>query len=472
MEAEVVAAAAQRGGTTGPQNTIFPANFTSSVAENSDDIYIDRTFKYNAPSDNPPTNLNLTGPDAELFEVFIEAYAADSNGDRNVRVIVQNSSTASVPFMRNFEFPQDANKDNVYEFSFSGTYQSRNIRSDVSITITDVLDQAESAGRFYVGNAGEEGFGSAFIAVPDITGDGKAELSFISRVISASDKGFIIPSENMEGGADIVLAADTANHIVEFVEPSPRPEANQSTTRNDVLSSRENADGSVDIVIGRGQLDNATVFHIPQSEREGGFTGDKTLGVATSMSYVLDFSDIERNYYARLIDDVNGDGKADIFLQSDGLPTKGIIFGDDSRLNSEITASFDIEIRQPIDFGTRNLEPLGFKKVPDLDSDGVDDFMIVRVSRITFLSGAALQDPTLSILDLEQLSSSQGFSIPIVPSSFRFADVISTSDFDGDGFPSLLFIARGAGGSGSGLSLVDGDDFIALASTPTGDAFG
>jgi hypothetical protein len=276
----------------------------------------------------------------------------------------------------------------------------------------------------------------------------------------------------MEGGADIVLAADTANHIVEFVEPSPRPEANQSTTRNDVLSSRENADGSVDIVIGRGQLDNATVFHIPQSEREGGFTGDKTLGVATSMSYVLDFSDIERNYYARLIDDVNGDGKADIFLQSDGLPTKGIIFGDDSRLNSEITASFDIEIRQPIDFGTRNLEPLGFKKVPDLDSDGVDDFMIVRVSRITFLSGAALQDPTLSILDLEQLSSSQGFSIPIVPSSFRFADVISTSDFDGDGFPSLLFIARGAGGSGSGLSLVDGDDFIALASTPTGDAFG
>jgi hypothetical protein len=72
----------------------------------------------------------------------------------------------------------------------------------------------------------------------------------------------------MEGGADIVLAADTANHIVEFVEPSPRPEANQSTTRNDVLSSRENADGSVDIVIGRGQLDNATVFHIPQSERE------------------------------------------------------------------------------------------------------------------------------------------------------------------------------------------------------------
>jgi hypothetical protein len=190
------------------------------------------------------------------------------------------------------------------------------------------------------------------------------------------------------------------------------------------------------------------------------------------MSYVLDFSDIGRNYYARLIDDVNGDGKADIFLQSDGLPTKGIIFGDDSRLNSEITASFDIEIRQPIDFGTRNLEPLGFKKVPDLDSDGVDDFMIVRVSRITFLSGAALQDPTLSILDLEQLSSSQGFSIPIVPSSFRFADVISTSDFDGDGFPSLLFIARGAGGSGSGLSLVDGDDFIALASTPTGDAFG
>ena len=86
--------------------------------------------------------MNLTGPDAELFEVFIEASAADSNGDRNVRVIVQNSSTASVPFMRNFEFPQDANKDNVYEFSFSGTYQSRNIRSDVSITITDVLDQA------------------------------------------------------------------------------------------------------------------------------------------------------------------------------------------------------------------------------------------------------------------------------------------------------------------------------------------
>ena len=109
------------GGPSGSSNTSFPSTFSGSVEENSNpENYIRRSFKYNAPSDNAPSNLTVTGSDAQFFEVIIEASIAASNGDRDVTVSVRRNQDA-VRFEENFEFPQDENKDNVYEFSFSGT---------------------------------------------------------------------------------------------------------------------------------------------------------------------------------------------------------------------------------------------------------------------------------------------------------------------------------------------------------------
>lgn len=451
-----------------PQNTTFPASFSNSTPENSGGDYIRQTFKYNAPSDTPPTSLALTGPDADFFEVLIEATTADGNGDRDLTVIVRRSGAAMVLFKENFENPQDANKDNIYEFSFSGTYQGRNIVSDVTVSITDILDRAEAAGRFYVDAPGEERYGSIFASIPDITGDGKAELSLLSSNPNPTDTdiGYIIASESIEGEAGIIPMADTTNHIAIFLA-----QQGLSGRRGSGLSAKENTDGSVDILVAQAQLNRATIFHIPQSLRNGSFGKEMRLGTASASSYVLDFTNIGRDNHARLIDDVNGDGKADIFLQAARLATQGIIFGSDSSLNSDVTASFDIELLQPRDFGTSNLEPLSFKKLPDLNGDGIDDFMIVRVKRVTFLSGATLQDATLNSLDFENLTASQGFSIPDIDVFFRLGDVIATTDFDGDGFPSLVFITKDAGGGGVSLPVIDGDDFMALADTPTNDNF-
>jgi len=460
------------GGSTGggtSSNTVFPTSFSSSFEENSGpQNFLSETFKFNAPSDAAPTNIVVAGADASFFEILIEAGVADSIGDRDITVTVLPSASAPVQFQQNFEFPQDEDRNNVYEFSFSATYNGRNISSDISISVTDVLDQAEVAGRFLVGEVGESGFGTTFTSIPDITGDGRPEIGALASgfSINATKRGFIFGSETLEGSADVIAMNDPANHLIRFLDQVP-----QSESVDNLLSAQENADGSVDIMVSQGALNEATVYHLEPSQRDGSFTGDLTLGVPTSSSYVIDFDAFgTTENQARLVDDLNGDGVADIFIQPRSGTLQGIMFGHTSNLGTTVARGPDIGFQQPSDFGTNDLPQLNFRNISDVNADGIDDFIIVRTSRVTFISGTTFNQG-ISNLDLDNLTPQQGFSISGIGGFRPLGDVVTTTDFDGDGFLTLAFVTDEAGGGGISMPVIDTDDFLALASNPTADAF-
>lgn len=248
-----------------PQNTSFPNALSSSVDENGGNEYLRQSFKYNAPTDLLPSNLTLSGPDADFFEILIEASVPDANGDRSVTVIVERSVVPTIPLLNNFDNPQDSDKDNVYEFSFSATYQNRTVRSDVTVTILNLLDGAESGARAFLGPVNDFGFGAAFASISDITGDGLAEIAMASTFETDLAASYIIASETLAGPAGVESFTDTATHLVRFLGNGPADE------RNNKITSLENSDGSVDILLSVEADNQAVVYHVPSNDRANSF---------------------------------------------------------------------------------------------------------------------------------------------------------------------------------------------------------
>lgn len=173
-----------------------------------------------------------------------------------------------------------------------------------------------------------------------------------------------------------------------------------------------------------------------------------------------------------MIDDINGDGKADIFVRegnsSGEIAKSGIIFGDDSRLNTRTNAAYDIEFVQT-DEMSRSLihNPYNAKRAPDLDGDNIDDLLLLRQFRIVFISGAVMRETGRTMLNIETMTADQGFAVDA-----NGIDVIQFNDFDGDNAPTLVFspvISRGS--TSLGLEVIDADDFLALASSNYADKF-
>ena len=441
-------------------NTTFPSSFSSSVPENGPSEMLRESFTFNAPSDTPPSGLALTGPDAALFQVLFEVTPAASNGDRTVTIIVTRLSSD----VGNFENPADDDLNNVYEFTVSGTYQGQNISADITITVTDVLDMAEAVGKPFLASMNQRRFGETFVAIPDITGDGRAEIgvSNASQDPISLDAAYIIPSERFTADSTPADLSSAAVFLARFLQ------ATGTTIQVTFISAEENADGSVDIAISIEGSNKTTVYNVAAGNRTGGFSGDLDPNTFDANSYILDFAAIGTSK-ATLIPDVNGDGKADLFVQSATLQS-GLIFGDDSRLNSETTAAFDIEFLQTISpVSGPTFPPYVAKLIDDIDGDTISDLLLLRQNRTVFISGSVLREPARTDLDIEAMTAAQGFY-----SEDNTIDVTLYEDFDGDTAPSLVFASFADTGSvGVGLNIIDADDFLALASqTSPVDLFG
>lgn len=428
----------------------FPSNFSSSVPENGPSEMLRESFTFNAPSDTPPSGLALTGPDATLFQVLFEVTPAAANGDRTVTIIVTRLSSE----VGNFENPGDADENNVYEFTVSGTYQGQNISSDITITVTDVLDIAEAVGKPFLASLNERGFGQNFVSIPDITGDGQAEVGIgnASQDPISLDAAYIIPSEAFTADTTPADLSSAAVYLARFLQ------ATGTTIQVTFISAQENADGSVDIAISGEGSNKATVYNIASANRTGGFSGDLDPNTFDATSYILDFAALGTSK-ATLIPDVNGDGKSDLFVQSATLQS-GLIFGDDARLNSETTAAYDIEFLQTITpVSGPTFPPYVAKLIDDIDGDTIADLFLMRQNRTVFVSGAVLREPARTELDIEAMTAPQGFY-----SEDNTIDVTLYEDFDGDMDPSLVFASFADTGSvGVGLNIIDADDFLALA---------
>jgi hypothetical protein len=410
------------------------------------------SFVFNAPSDTPPSNLSLTGPDASLFQVVFEVTNANGNGDRTVTIIVTRTDSR----VGNFENPADADDDNVYAFTVSGTYQNRNITSDISITVTDVLDQAEIVAKPFLAPLNESGFGSHFVEIPDITGDGVSEIALVNGGSDTTtlDAAYIIPSEALSGTVTQEDFSDSTVYLTRILAPAGA--ANDAA----FVSARENSDNSVDILASFEGTNKAIVYHIPSGQRDGSFAGDQSPDAFDVQSYILDLQGINGTSKATLIDDINGDGKSDIFVRAIFEPS-GLIFGDDSRLNSESVAAFDIAFIQTVNaVSGPTFPPYVAKPIEDIDGDMIEDLFLLRENRIVFISGAVLRESGRTQLDFDTMTPSQGFYI-----DGNAIDITLFEDFDQDGLPSLIFAPyESAGSSSFGLSVVDADDFLAFAS--------
>ncbi len=448
-------------------NTSFPASLSATIVENSGAPFLTETFLYNAPTDAEPSNFQISGPDADFFEVLIEATVPNASGDRTITLSVQRDSVSGLFFENNFENPQDGDGNNVYEFGVSATYEGRNIATDFTITVADdPTDAAEAIGSGIFVPNGLSSYGSNFASVPDLSGDGLPEIAIASSFDTTGPAGHIVFSElTTQSG---VTTIDSANASVATFSAS-----GSEFEQSNFISAAENADGSVSIAVSLQSTNTVTVFNVPNGSRMGTFNGTQDATVLGADRYIVDFAPLGSLFRGRMIDDVDGDGNADLFVFNGNTAGQtiqsGIISGDPSLADTRVDAAFDKEFTQTATDGSAStFEPYTFKTVNDLDGDGLDDVFLLRNERLIFLTGSLLRDATVSSIDLETLSATQGANI-----AKSAIDVVLVDDFDNDGAPTLVFSAQvPAGSTGFGLDVIDADDFLALRGAPQAEFTG
>jgi len=77
----------------------------------------------------------------------------------------------------NFESPADVNGDNIYEFTLEVRYNGEVIPVAVTVTVTDIVDGAETTASVIASLAGDRRFGDVLRLLPDVSGDGDPDLA-------------------------------------------------------------------------------------------------------------------------------------------------------------------------------------------------------------------------------------------------------------------------------------------------------
>jgi len=439
------AGSSNSGGSTGSlSNTSFPSSFSGSVQENEGGPFIQESFLFNAPSDELPTNVSITGPDADLFIVFIEASPTTAaNGDRTIFVTVEQNPDTTVFSGFNFERPQDADLNNFYEFTVSATYQGGTISSDYNLTITDdPTDPAElTGGGFFTSLTGQVRQAS----IPDITGDGLEELV----VTFAGDTAYVVGSEGLSTTSNVTDITQDGNHILRFDLGVDSP------NRAPRVSAIENAAGDVEVLISSAEARQAVLYRIPQSQRDGSFIeGTIDISSANANVGIIDMPDAFHSSLGEWVDDINGDGRPDIFFGGDGsngTRSAGLLFDTASLFNTDSLAQFDVLVSH--DVSTTLREILGITVVEDLDGDGVSDVFFYGPALTSFVSGSHLLAPGTTNVQLSSLSSDEGLTY-----EDGVGDVALYPDHNNDGFPTLILPPRQ--GSSFSARIVDASTFL------------
>lgn len=454
------------GGTGAGSVTVtnpFPSSLTIVRPENFQGPFNALTAQVYAPDDEAPTALALTGPEAHLFRLeLLITDPPSATGYRSVTVrIIPN-------FTFNYERPQDANRDNIYNFTATGMYRGTTITVGFTITITDVNDQAETAVTYIAGETNMPRFGHPLIAVPDISGDGRFELGMSLQDGISGATGFIIPSQFIDSRTTSVTQISTLQNAgTRFTDKTVVNAIEQNYLSASISS------GGNSVMISDAGDQKLYLYPSLTAEKYDALRGriDPTM-VTDRITYSFAGGPEE----GRLIGDVNGDGIADILTRSTSrtAPTSGkinLIFGRaatsaaDRQRTTAPNISMNYTWLQPGSYAVHEW-PIRFsaRLISDVDGDGFSDLVILspdyqanqrdeNKGAVWLIKSAVLRSTTNLSVDLDTLTASQGFRII----GGDITTVAEISDLDNDGYRTLVF------GTASGLYAIDGHDFGALA---------
>ncbi len=449
-----------------PVSIPLPASLSASFPENG--TFAGRTvaeFRVYAPSSTQPTGLALNGADAEYFDVSFDISAADAGGFRDVVVSINTSTQFD------FEDPFDQNGDNTYQFTLTGQYLNQALRSDVTVNITDVLDAALIRPMIILGPAGEGLYGSSLGTIPDITGDGKAEISVSLQAEHSTFASLFLRSESFSSRQ----AGNIEHHSL-----SPRPvgliRSNQAAgirRRLNFLSAQPGPNGSgTDMLSSEAATGGPFLFRFRGSPPSPNIEFDFRADNAPNFDQYK--ANDTQGPISLLIPDISGDGIADIFIRFSGDDPAyrrfGIIFGKSTRgLPPEwVSAPFDITFeigneafwQEPYNIHHPIVKPIG-----DLDGDGLQELVISFPqfstipngnNRYWVVRGSALAAAAGGSIDLENLPPADG-----IMREGQLESIFPLEDHDSDGTPTFVLATR------TFFFLVDGHELLGLG-TPGG----
>lgn len=463
---------------TPPTSTVadeFPDSFSVELEEGDAFKSVrSNVFQITAPSttDDVTASVNQVG-DGQFFAVGVIASEPNSSGVRDVQL--EFSTTAEL----DFEMPADANGDNIYEFTVSGTYQQESLSATVMLAVTDVSEPVSLSPRIIEGNSPGQQLGIQITAL-DLGGDPFLEVALPFGNDNESGSGLILDDSFLtNGNTGLERLGDSTEYGALFLNES----ATQFGQINQITEQGRK------VLISEELKNRLTLFDISNDAGRAVLRGDVDLATDQTNRAVYSF-DEGNNPVGRLIRDVNGDGREDIFVfkNSDAAFADrelGIIYGVDSITpeNKDRIGDFDLTLTY-----TSSLDGFIVDIIPyvvDLDGDNVEELIIASpgytnsdgrgVGRIWVLSSDVLRDGTTT-LDLDALTPAQGASLsgsgnPRYDTNGQ-EDLgigntfIIEADFDGDRSPRILFTDRN-----QALYSIDGDELLSFESATMDDFF-
>jgi len=362
------------GGGTPPtptgQGLVLPTLLESSVRENFASPNFDST-QYNVTVTDTalePSNIRLMGADAANFE--IRTLIGDTS---NPNVFSTELDFGNSRFF-DFENPEDANGDNIYNFSYVFDYGETTYEIPIEITVENVregvpLDASVVRIEFEPTNVE---------IVPDVTGDSLSEVILTDDENRSFSPGIsILSSETINSSLGIYNSILDTDLLARFT-----PAINGF----EKLTSEPSADGQgFDLLFSNTGSDRFTYYDVNGASDSAFLAGDVDPDDAANngSDYVSD--NINQSIDAQIIYDVNLDGQNDIFVYDARFGGMGIRFGTAGNSQLDQSSNPDITITNDDLAGVQPFRNIDIATSPDLDGDGVRELMIISPE---YLGGA------------------------------------------------------------------------------------
>ena len=429
------------------------------------------------------------------------SYSITGGDDRALFTIDAASGELSFIAAPDFEAPQDADGDNVYEVTVTATGGTETVSQDLTVTVTDVkaeqaaftasipsldlssLAAGDGTGGFVINgiDAGDES-GFSVSGAGDVNGDGFADLIIGAGYADGrAGESYVIfgRAGGFDAAFDLSNLDGSAGFVINGIDRGDRSGVSVSGA-GDV-----NGDGYADLIIGAYRADphgsNSGESYVVFG-KEGGF--DAALDLSSldgSSGFVI--NGIDANDYSGVsvsgAGDVNGDGFADLVIgasradpgDNGAAGESYVIFGRaggfDAALDLSSLAAGDGESGFVIsgidmfDQSSRSVSGAG-----DVNGDGYADLIIG--ARYADPGGDSSSGESYVVfgkeggfgaeLDLSSLDGSSGFVINGIDTFDQSGFSVSgAGDVNGDGYADLIIGARYAdpgGDSSSGESYV------------------
>ena len=483
---------------------VFTSPSTASVAEN-------QTAAYTAvatDADNDPLTYSLSGTDAALF------------------MIDSNTGVVSFIVAPDFENPDDAGGDNVYDITVRASDNTNQTDQDVAITVTDEyepvdLGRLDGANGFTLNGIDRQDYsGFSVSSAGDVNGDGYDDL-----IIGAwrgdpngndSGESYVVYGGASAAGALDLSTLDGSNGFILNGVSGSDQSGRSVSSAGDV-----NGDGYDDLIIGGHRAQSGGSSRAGEAYVVyGGASAPGTGGMLNlsaldgSNGFTLNGSDFS-DYAGRSVSsagDVNGDGYDDLVIGAYRADPNGqnsgetyVVYGGPGAPGTDgVLALSDLDGANGFTLnGVDRRDESGFSvsSAGDVNGDGYDDLII----------GADVADPngessgeayvvyggatgTERVRELSDLDGTNGFILNGIDANDQSGrSVSSAGDVNGDGYDDLIIGAFNAdpngdnsgetyvvyGGAGAPgingvleLSALDGTNGFTLAGIDTTDRSG